>query len=269
MTGPGKSDRRRALGAFLRAQRERLAPAAVGLAQGSRRRTPGLRREELAQLAAISATWVSWLEQGRAVSPSPAALARLALALQLSRAERAYLFELAGRRDPAAPAAEPAEPAPPAMVAAIDGFTGPAYLLDRGWSARAWNPAAARLFVGWLDRPGERNLLRFIFLEPAARSLICDWQGRARRVLAEFRADYSRHVDDPGLEELIEELSRQSALFRRAWPEQAVVGREGGQRSFNHPVDGLVTYAQATFNAADRPDFKLVLLTPAAPPARA
>jgi transcriptional regulator with XRE-family HTH domain len=264
MTSPGKVDRRHALGAFLRAQRERLAPSAVGLTQGARRRTPGLRREELAQLSAISTTWYSWLEQGRAVSASPAALARLAATLQLSRAERAYLFELAGRRDPDAAAAEPAVEAPAAVVAAIEAFAAPAYLLDRSWTARAWNQAAATLFVGWLDEPGERNLLRYIFLAPAARTLICDWQGRARRVLAEFRADYSRLVEDPGLEALIEELSRRSALFRRAWQEQAVLGREGGQRSFNHPVDGLVTYAQATFSPADRPDLKLVLLTPAA-----
>ena len=263
MTRPGRSDRRHALGDFLRAHRERLAPSAVGLAAGPRRRTPGLRREELAQLAAISATWYSWLEQGRDVAASPAALARLAVALRLTGAERAYLFELAGRRDPDAAPTAPAMAPPPAVAAAIDAFAAPAYLLDRRWSALAWNRAAARLFAGWLDRPGERNLLRFIFLEPAARALICNWQGRARRVLAEFRADYSRHLDDPGLEALIGELSKRSPLFARAWQEQAVVGREGGQRSFNHPVDGTQTYVQATFSPAGRPDLKLVLLTPA------
>ena len=262
MSSPAKSDRRHVLGGFLRAHRERLAPAAAGLAPGTRRRTPGLRREELAQLSGISATWYSWLEQGRAVSASPAALARLAVTLQLTRAERAYLFELAGRRDPDdVPAAAAAE-APPAVAAAIDGFAAPAYLLDHRWTALAWNRAAARLFVGWLDRPAERNQLRYIFLDPAARALISDWPGRARRVLAEFRADYSRHVDDPGLDALIAELSRQSAFFRRAWQDQAVTGREGGERRFNHPADGLVRYMQATFNPAGHPDLKLVLLTP-------
>ena len=261
MSSPAKSDRQHVLGGFLRTHRERLAPAAAGLSPGPRRRTPGLRREELAQLSGISATWYSWLEQGRAVAASPAALARL----QLTRAERAYLFELAGRRDPDdAPAAAAAE-APAAVVAAVDGFAGPAYLLDHSWTARAWNQAAARLFVGWLDHPGERNQLRYIFLDPAARALICDWPGRARRVLAEFRADYSRHVDDPGLEALIAELSRRSGFFRRAWQDQRVTGREGGERRFNHPADGLVRYAQSTFNPAGHPDLKLVLLTPMAP----
>ena len=265
MSSPTKTDRPHVLGGFLRAHRERLAPAAAGLAPGPRRRTPGLRREELAQLSGISATWYSWLEQGRAVSASPAALARLAATLQLTRAERAYLFELAGRRDPDDAPATAAAEAPPAVVAAIDGFAAPAYLLDHSWTARAWNRAAARLFVGWLDHPGERNQLRYIFLDPAARALISDWPGRARRVLAEFRADYSRHVDDPGLDALIAELSRKSGFFRRAWQDQAVTGREGGERRFTHPADGLVRFTQATFNPAGHPDLKLVLLTPLAP----
>jgi len=262
MKRPSLDDRRHTLGEFLRAQRERLTPAAAGLPGGGRRRTPGLRREELAQLGGISATWLSWLEQGREVAASRDALARLAAALQLSRAERAYLFELAGRRDPvAAPADEPME-APAAQRAVIAAFPAPAYLLDRSWSARAWNEAAARLFVGWLDRPGERNLLRYIFLEPAARSLICGWKGRARRVLAEFRADCSRHLDDPRLRALVDELSHKSVHFARAWQEHAVVGREGGERTFNHPEDGFLRFIQTTLIPADRPDLKLVLLTP-------
>src|SRR5580700_7387763 len=184
-------DQRRELGEFIRSHRERLAPAAIGLAVGSRRRTPGLRREEVAQICGLSATWYTWIEQGRDVSVSPTALARLAGALQLGRAERAYLFELAGRHDPTPDASEPGD-LPPALLACVAAIGSPAYVLDRSWDARSWNATAERLFTGWLDRPGERdfqhNLLRFIFLEPAARSLICDWDTRARRVTAEFRA---------------------------------------------------------------------------------
>ncbi|MFO1061211.1 MAG: helix-turn-helix transcriptional regulator [Dongiaceae bacterium] len=251
--------RRRALGAFLRAHRERLSPAALGLPAGARRRTPGLRREELAQAGGLSPTWISWIEQGRDIAVSAAALARLSDALRLTAAERAYLFELAARRDPAGPAYDAASSIPDGTTAAILAFPGPAYLLDRLWTAQAWNPAARRLFVGWLDGP-DRNLLRYIFLSPAARRLLPDWPRRARRVLAEFRADAGRHPGDPALVALTEGLRAASPVFARAWEEQAVVPRQGGERRFTHPEDGALCLTQVTATLADRPDLKLVLL---------
>ncbi len=258
------SDRRRLLGDFLRTHRERLSPQAAGLPRGARRRTPGLRREEVAQLAGVSPTWCAWLEQGREVSASPEALARLSQALQLSRAERAYLFNLAGRRDPAQPnAAAPGAPA--GLAEAVARYDGPAYALDRCWTAACWNPAAGRLFAGWLDaageKRGERNLLRYLFRAPQARRLIVDWEDRARRVLAEFRADFSRSVGDPQMRGLVEDL-RHEPLFARLWDEQAVLAREGGLRRFDHPQDGALAFEQFTFLPADRPDWKLVLLAP-------
>lgn len=252
-------DQRRLLGAFLRTHRERLTPQAAGLVAGARRRTPGLRREEAAQLAGVSATWYTWLEQGRDVSASPEALARVSQSLQLTRAERAYLFELAGRRDPAAPAA--AAEAPPGLAEATARFDGPAYGLDRCWNAVCWNPAAERLFVGWLRGP-ERNLVRYIFRDPAARRLIVAWPDRARRVLAEFRADFSRSLTDPQMRRLVEGLRGEDATFRAFWDEQAVLSREGGLRRFEHPQDGPLAFEQFTFQPAARPDCKLVLLAP-------
>src|SRR5258708_1543979 len=152
----------RALGEFIRAHRERLSPLAVGLPPGPRRRTPGLRREEVAQLCGVSPTWYTWIEQGRPVSASADALARIALALQLSRAERAYLFALAAHRDPAEP--HPAAPdAPAALLETVQLVNAPAYVLDRQWNALAWNERAADLFVGWLDGTHDRNLLRYTF----------------------------------------------------------------------------------------------------------
>lgn len=253
------TEQRRLLGAFLRTHRERLSPLAAGLAAGGRRRTPGLRREEAAQLAGVSATWFTWLEQGREVSASPDALARVAAALQLTRAERAYLFELAGRRDPAAPAT--AAEAPPGLAEAVARFDGPAYGLDRCWTAVCWNPAAERLFAGWLGG-ADRNLLRYLFREPSARRLIVDWPDRVRRVIAEFRADFSRSLVDPQMRQLVEGLRSEDPAFARLWDEQDVLGREGGLRRFEHPQDGLLTFEQFTFQPADRPDCKLVLLAP-------
>ena len=263
MTSPER--RRKALGEFLRTHRARLTPASVGLAAG-RRRTPGLRREEVAQLCGLSATWVTWLEQGRDVAASPQALAGLAQALRLTPAERGYLFELAGKRDPADPEPPGADgmDAPPALADAVAAIAVPAYVLDRTWTARAWNRAAAQLFVGWLDRSPDKNLLRYIFLSKTARRVLPDWELRARRVLAEFRADSSRHLDDPLLAALVDGLRRASPLFARAWAEHDVVERAGGARSFDHPRRGRLFYEQLSFTLASRPDFTLVMLMPRA-----
>jgi transcriptional regulator with XRE-family HTH domain len=253
-----EADQRRLLGEFVRAHRERMGPAAAA----GRRRTPGLRREELAERAGISVTWCAWIEQGRPVQASPEALGRIARALSLSRAERFYLFELAGRADPEGPRA-PSADAPSALVAAVTAIGHPAYGLDRLWNACAWNGAAARLFHGWLDGDCQRNLLRYVFLEPQARALIPAWKDRARRLLAEFRADFARTFRDAEVKSFVETLRRESAFFAQSWDEQAVQIREGGLRLFNHPEDGLVSFAQHSFAPAERPDYKLVILTPA------
>jgi transcriptional regulator with XRE-family HTH domain len=261
----------RALGEFIRAHRERLSPLAVGLPPGPRRRTPGLRREEVAQLCGVSPTWYTWIEQGRQVSASADALARIAVALQLSRAERGYLFELAGERDPAEPAPAAAD-APATLIASVQLVNAPAYVLDRQWNALAWNAPAADLFVGWLDgAPGEareRNLLRFTFVEPAARALIVDWETRARRLAAEFRADSIRHLNDAPTRNLIDALMAESDAFARFWASQDVGEREGGAREFDHPRHGRVVYDQITFKPAHREDLKLVVLVRASPGGR-
>ncbi len=249
------------LGTFLRAHRERLAPADVGFPPGRRRRTPGLRREEVAQLAGLSATWVTWLEQGRPVALSGRALASLAGALRLSRAERAYLFELAGRRDPQQAGSEAV---PPAVMASVHAIHGPAYLLDRQWNALTWNEAAARLFVGWLDGDShERNLLRAMFLSAPLQALVDDWMHRAGRLVAEFRAHSIRHAEDAPMRALIEGLMAESPAFRAAWLSQDVEDREGGHRGFHHPALGALQFEQLTLWPAAAPGLMLVMLLPA------
>jgi transcriptional regulator with XRE-family HTH domain len=249
----------RALGEFIRAHRERLSPLEVGLPPGPRRRTPGLRREEVAQLCGVSPTWYTWIEQGRPVSASADALARIAVALRLSRAERAYLFELAAQRDPADP--DPAShDAPAALLKTVELIDAPAYVLDRQWNALGWNAQAAALFVGWLDGSNDRNLLTFTFTAPAARTLIVDWDTRARRLVAEFRADSIRHLNDAPSRALIDSLNAASDAFARFWASQDVGEREGGTREFNHPARGRVVFNQITFKPAHREDLKLVIL---------
>jgi transcriptional regulator with XRE-family HTH domain len=250
-------EQRRLLGTFIRAHRERLTPARPG-----RRRTPGLRREELADAAGLGVTWITWLEQGREVRASAGALARLAEALQLSAAERASLFDLAGKKDPRA-GGEQVDDLSPALLALPGLVSAPAYLLDHTWTARAWNAAAADLFIGWLDEAAQdRNLLRYVFLSPAARLLIADWQPRAERLAAEFRADFHRRPGDATMKALVDDLCRESGLFAQCWDRQDVLGREGGERQFNHPAQGELTFVQTTLLVALQLEIKLVCLAP-------
>jgi hypothetical protein len=172
------------------------------------------------------------------------------------------------KRDPVAPAA-PAVELPAHVLTLPSLFRGPAYLLDHAWTARAWNGAASRLFVGWLDdKSHDRNLLRFVFLSPTARALLTDWPERARRLVAEFRADYSRRPRDAGMQSLVSELSESSRLFRSLWQAQEVLHREGGERAFHQPVDGSSQFLQTTLLPASHPECKLVCLAPIAPQKR-
>ena len=263
-------EQRRLLGAFVRARREALSPDTPG----TRRRTPGLRREELAARAGIGSTWCAWIEQGRDVRPSAETLARLAEALHLTRAERAYLFELAVRHDPENPFAgtADADAAPPSLAALARMLPCPAYGLDPAWNIVCWNDAARRLFVG-LERaeasPDLRppnllgpNLLRYVIMADAAKALIPDWEARAARIVAEFRADFGRNPADPRAQAMVEWLSAHSPYFRQAWQAQAVLARAGGERTFDHPADGPLQFVQHTLHPAERADFKLVVLEP-------
>lgn len=259
--------RRKELGEFLQALRQRCAPEAFGFPTGSRRRTQGLRREELAQLAGISPTWYTWIEQGRDVKVSPGALDRLAQAIRLTGSERAYLFEMAGRRDPLA--VEPEDDKTPELLASmLVDIRIPAYIMGRTWDLLAWNKQAAELFADWLDQPHATdmalpNLLRFVFVQPQARHFVVDWEIRARRLCAEFRADCRARLEEPPLQRLVDELKKTSPEFSRFWKQHDVLERQGGLRSFDHPRRGLVRYQQYTLRPVEQEHLKLVLLKPA------
>jgi transcriptional regulator with XRE-family HTH domain len=254
---------RRQLGDFLRAQRDRLRPEQFGLPAGHRRRAPGLRREEAALLCGISPTWFTWIEQGRTTSVSVTTLAAIARGLQLSRAERSHLFELAARADPAPPDPDKADPRQ--LQVLVDAIRSPAYVLDRHWDAVAWNRAAARLFASWLGKDADagRNLLRFVFETPGARRFIVNWNNRAARLVAEYRADTAAWRDDPVRKALVQDLSDSSPEFAAAWKSQQVLSREGGRRSFALAGGGRLEFDQFTLRVAQRADLKLTILVPA------
>jgi transcriptional regulator with XRE-family HTH domain len=261
------------LGDFIRLHRENIKPEDVGLPANGRRRTPGLRREELAQLCTVSPTWLTWLEQGRPISASAKVLAKMADVMSLTPSERAYLFKLADKLDPALPNEMDQGTGCQAfdLNAIVNAIKTPAYILDQQWDALAWNRAAKELFVGWLDqaKPQKRhnatpqpNLLKFMFLEPNAHLLITDWKDRANRLVAEFRADCGKYADQPPLSGMIENLMRDSSDFKRWWNSHHVAGRAGGTRRFAHPLKGQLTFEQVTLTLSIRRGFKLVMLLP-------
>ena len=253
--------RQRALGEFLRKHREAVPPADESRAGERRRRTSGLRREEVAQLAGISSTWYTRLEQGQDVRPSGAALGRIADVLHLSPAERAYLFQVAEQVDPNGPLTFAGELAMEAIESCVVSISYPACLVDKYWTLLFWNKALADLFPAWLSGP-EKNVLRYMFLDPSVRLVVGDWEPRARRLLAQFRFEFGRYIDDPKMLDLVQGLSEASEPFRRFWEEQQVLWWEGNEKSFNHPQRGLLDFFQTTFFASPDPSLKLVILAP-------
>lgn len=257
--------RRKALSAFLRSRRARLAPADVGMAPGVRRRTPGLRREELAVLAGVGVTWYTWLEQGRDINPSPEVLAALARTLRLDEAESAYLFRLAGvAPPPAEPEAAPEVPAALRRLVEVQS-PAPALLMDGDWDVRAWNASAEALF-GFAGCPAqERNLAWTVFANEAHRARVVDWERHARRTLAELRAAYGELGGESSpagarLAGLIRRLRSSFAEADRWLDEHEVQQRVGTEKVMLHETVGELLIDQVVLRVAG--GFQLVVFVP-------
>lgn len=257
-----RSDARRALSDFVRDRRARTRPEDVGLAPGARRRTPGLRREEVAQLAGVGVTWYTWFEQGRDIQVSTHFLECVCRALSLDAVERAHLFTLAQHRPPPhAPAEAPVVSG--AVRAMLNSLPAPAYIKTSRWDVVAWNPAAAAMFGDYALLPPERrNALWLVFTDPAYRRMMPDWEGDARRVLAKFRLDHGRAHGDPAFASLVEELLAMSPDFRRWWPLLDVSGRGEGVKRLRHEALGLIEFEHTAFTVEGAPDLRLVVFTP-------
>lgn len=252
--------RARELGALLRARRAALQPADVGLPDGSpRRRTRGLRREEVAQLAAISPTYYAFLEQGRDVRPSREVLDALAGALRLGAAERAHLHTLVHGPPPSPVDGEP-ELVDEEVAALVDRLDPhPAYVTGRRWDVLAANRAARLLWTDWPAlAPPERNMVWFMLCDPRAREVFVDWEAEARAQLARFRAAAARHADEPAFTALIARLHETSAEMRAWWPRHAIAPLGGGRKRLRHPLLGELELRHTVLNVADAPEQKLV-----------
>jgi transcriptional regulator with XRE-family HTH domain len=260
----GDQRQRRELAEFLRARREALTPAQVGLPPGRHRRTPGLRREEVALLAGVSVTWYTWLEQGRRINASADVLRSIGRALRLDDAAQDHLVTLAHPVDAEGlPLASPDE-VPSALRRLIDAFEpAPAYVLGPHWEFAAWNAAQARLYPPIERLEGiERNLVWVLFTHPAVRELIVDWDIHARQALAEFRAATTLVRHDRVMTELVARLSDASTEFRTWWPEHDVARFETRLRRFAHPRAGLLTFEYQQLTPSEWPALRVVVQLP-------
>ncbi len=251
------------LGAYLRDRRSRLDPAALGLS-GTRRRTAGLRREEVAQRANISPTWYTWLEQGRGGAPSADVLNRIAGGLMLTESEREHLFML-GRGHPPEVRYKAPEGVSPRLQRLIDALeTSPAIVKTATWDVVAWNRAAAVVLTDYgALPPAQRNILRLIFGNRGVRDAQEDWDGMARAVVGAFRADAARAGAASEVAQLVDELCRSSAEFQALWRDNDVRIHGEGTKRLRHATLGLIELEYSGFAVDGRPDLGLIVYNPA------
>jgi transcriptional regulator with XRE-family HTH domain len=258
-------ERRKALADFLKTRRARLSPDSVGLPKKrSSRRTPGLRREEVAQLAGISVTWYTWLEQGRDIIASEQVLESIAATLRLTTNERNYVFRLAHKQAPADPRPI-VQTVSPALRSVLDGLgTRPAWIVERRWNILAWNRAACEVFGDFGVMPfGERNILRFVFTNEALRRRLVDWEAFARSMLATFRATSSEYVDEPWFARSVEHLKEASPEFLEWWPRHDVQGAPLERVRLNHPDVGPLEFDNVSFLVNGDPELRMCVYTAA------
>lgn len=250
--------RRKALGNFLATRRARLTPEVLGLPNTTRRRTPGLRREEVAQLSGVSITWYTWLEQGRDIQVSDQVLESIATALQLGIDERNHLFRLANKQVPGnLPSIT--ETVNPALQAVVDNMrTGPAWAIDHKWDILVWNQSAREVFGDFGEIPlQDRNILRFVFTDEELRHNLENWESFAQSMLATFRASCCQYVGTPWFVRLVEELREFSPEFREWWTHHEVRATPVKHIKLNHSRLGMLKLNNVSFQVMNNPELRM------------
>jgi len=248
---------------FLKTRRARVMPSRAGLPPGPRRRTPGLRREEVAQLAGIGLTWYTWLEQGRPIRVSAQVLESLSRVLLLDRQERLHLFHLANQ---AVPMDMPdfAGTASPVLQRVLDSLRlCPSLVVDRRWNVLAWNEESCALFGDFSGMNArQRNVVWAVFTEPRYKKLLVDWEANAKALLGRFRTVCGKLVEDPWLVRFVGDLKEQSEEFLLWWPLHEIQGDNEVRKRLDHPVAGILDFEVSLFDVGDAPGLKLIVHTP-------
>jgi transcriptional regulator with XRE-family HTH domain len=260
---PGRRARRSALAAFLRAQRARLRPADVGLPEGGRRRIPGLRREEVAQLSGVGVTWYTWLEQGRDITASAQVVDALARALLLTPDQHRHLRDLAGLA--ALEDATPIDDLLPRLQRLVDAVTpNVACIYDVHFDYLVWNRPYARVRYDPGNLPVERrNLAWMMFTDPENRARLGRWEPAARSVISQFRAAAGRHLDDPRFAELVAALTEASPEFKEWWADYPIRYFRPATVGLDHPEVGWILLEISQLRLVEHPDLLMVVQVPA------
>lgn len=247
---------------FLKKRRTGLNPADFGISNQKHRRTAGLRREEVADLAGISVTWYTWMEQGRNIQVSMTVLENLSRALRLDPTEREHLFALAGKADTkkVLPLENVSESLRNIVISMKDN---PACILGKRWDILVWNDAASAL-LGDFDAmpPEERNTIWRLFTNPELQQRIVNQKEITEQILAQFRVTYDKYAGDLLFEELVEKLKAVSPEFKQMWSHHNVLGKDSGYREVNHPLVGKMAFQHGTFRVYDSPEMKFLLYVP-------
>ena len=253
-----RTDDRAELSSFLRACRDRITPEQLGLPPTRRRRTKGLRREEVVTLAGVGLTWYTWFEQGRDIQVSEDFLRRISRGLQLNRAEQEHLFALVQRKP--IPTATPEADVPKSLTAIIHRFPCAAYILDSCWDVVVFNDAALRFFPD-LKSPNP-NLLRIVFLSGAYRQMVRNWSVVARLVFLRARHDFLTGGRSPVLGAILDEIMEKVPQAESWWHDPEILRIGDITVEFNDPKTGWTTYNLSILSYEDHPNFRAVMYTP-------
>ncbi|WP_026889595.1 helix-turn-helix transcriptional regulator [Clostridium beijerinckii] len=258
-----EKQRYKELGDFLKTRRAKILPSQVGLSEGLRRRTPGLRREEVAHIAGVGLTWYTWLEQGRAIQVSAEVLESLSRVLMLSKQERIHLYTLARQAIPTdIPSCK--EFVSPILQHVLSNLLlSPSFIMDTRWNIIAWNKAASVVFTDFSKIDvSKRNMIKMMFTYDDYKKLFIDWESHAQGMLARFRATTGKCIEEPWFTKIIEDLKRESDEFNLWWTRHDVLGNSETYKKLKHPIVGELFFEFISFDVSDNSNLKLIVNTP-------
>jgi transcriptional regulator with XRE-family HTH domain len=263
MTLNNEKYRYKELADFLKTRRSKILPSQVGIPSTARRRTPGLRREEVAQLAGIGLTWYTWLEQGRSIHVSASVIESLSRVLLLDKHERIHLYLLANQPLPAA-VPEYQSAVSPALQHVLDSLVFcPSLITDQRWNVIAWNKEASLLFGDFGEMNArERNIVWTMFTDKKYKQLFSDWNLYAKRLLGAFRASCGQYIEDSWVVQFVDDLKMQSLEFKSWWSLHEIESSSEKYKKLNHPIVGILDFEVNNFEMSDNIGLKLIVHVP-------